>query len=250
MKEIELTQGYTAIVDDEEYERVSPYNWYVKGNKNVATNIRGKQVFMSHLVLNIDGHQRVAYLNGDTLDLRKSNLKIVSRQELAFKKRKSNGTSSQYKGVCWKKETARWSAKITYNGKTRHLGYFDDETDAARAYDESAQELFGELACLNFPDNPLTQLEHSTRPVYSGQRKSKIRTCTSQYKGVSYCQRNGWVGAFFINGQTLRRRTDTEMEAVKFYDEMILKHLGSNARSNFESIWAWKRREKLERKEA
>lgn len=209
------------------------------------TAINGKNVLLSRFLLGIEDNQRVVYLNHDTLDLRKSNLKIASRQELTFHSRKRKGCSSQYKGVYWNKYAAKWRSLIARDGKRYHLGYFDDETDAARAYDAAAQEWLGELAYLNFPENPPTQLAHSTRPAYSGLRKSKTRTYTSSYKGVSYSPKDGWRGQFIINGQRLYRRTDTEMEAVAFYDAMILRHRGSNARANFESIWARKRRERL-----
>jgi len=61
--------------------------------------------------------------------------------------------SSMYKGVSWFKRTKRWMAYIKINQKRYYLGYFDIEEDAAKAYDVSAIERFGEFAKLNFPQN-------------------------------------------------------------------------------------------------
>jgi AP2-like factor, euAP2 lineage len=60
--------------------------------------------------------------------------------------------TSKYLGVCWYKRTKRWKGKIVQDGKQFHLGYFFDEIEAARAYDEAAKKLFGDEAQLNFPD--------------------------------------------------------------------------------------------------
>lgn len=58
---------------------------------------------------------------------------------------------SRYKGVAWTPHMQQWRARITLNKKLIHLGYFFDEADAARAYDEAARTCFGAFACPNFP---------------------------------------------------------------------------------------------------
>jgi hypothetical protein len=65
--------------------------------------------------------------------------------------RSNKGSASRYKGVYWFRGTRKWVASIRRNKKTYHIGYFKNEIDAARAYDERAMELHGEFACLNFP---------------------------------------------------------------------------------------------------
>ena len=59
-------------------------------------------------------------------------------------------TTPKYKGVCWCEDRGKWLAQITKGGTYRYLGRFDDEIDAAEAYDNAARELFGEHAFLNF----------------------------------------------------------------------------------------------------
>ena len=59
--------------------------------------------------------------------------------------------SSQFKGVGWNAKNGKWKSTIHAKGKAHHLGFFSDETDAAKAYDDAAREHFGEHAWLNFP---------------------------------------------------------------------------------------------------
>lgn len=61
--------------------------------------------------------------------------------------------TSKFKGVSWAKASKKWMAGIGVNGKTKNLGYFTDEKDAARAYNEAALKYFGEFARLNSIDD-------------------------------------------------------------------------------------------------
>jgi len=71
------------------------------------------------------------------------------------RKVKSQGTTSRFKGVCWDKRSCRWRVTIVNNYKQVHVGTFDSEEDAGRAYDLKAIELFGvEFSRLNFPLEP------------------------------------------------------------------------------------------------
>jgi hypothetical protein len=103
-----------------------------------------------------DGLQ-VGHINSDPLDCRRANLIVRTIQQRSCSARKMRGVkgvpcSSQFKGVCFEKQTGRWRAAIVLDGKARRLGRFRDEIAAAQAYDEAARELFGEHARPNFPD--------------------------------------------------------------------------------------------------
>jgi len=156
-KEIPLTQGKVAIVDDEDFERLSQYKWcyatvgYAVRFEQVNGKRRG--VFMHRQIMQPPKDLEVDHINGDKLDNRRSNLRIVTRQQNRFNERPRKGTSSKYKGVSWYKQTRRWEAYIKINGKKKRIGYFNDEIEAALAYDRAARELFGEYAKTNFKED-------------------------------------------------------------------------------------------------
>jgi len=90
--------------------------------------------------------------NHNGLDNRKSNLRLCTSAQNQYNKKPKKDCASKYKGVVRRKDCKKWRAKIGFKGKRIHLGYFDDEMDAAMAYDDKAIELFGEFAYLNFPE--------------------------------------------------------------------------------------------------
>jgi hypothetical protein len=161
-KTIELVNGKGyALVDDEDHYRLSQYNWHLnngyayRNRKRKLMGIKSIQVSMHREVLGLqrgDGKQ-CDHINGDRLDNRRRNLRIATRQQNLWNRTaKGQGYSSDYKGVTWIKKEKKWKGTITKNGKQYFLGKFGDETDAARAYDAAARELFGAYASLNFPD--------------------------------------------------------------------------------------------------
>ncbi len=90
--------------------------------------------------------------DGNGLNNQKSNLRIVTNAQNHMNKKGNRNTSSKYKGVCWNKESNKWTSSITLNQKQTHLGYFTCEKKAAKAYDKKAKELFGEYSRLNFKE--------------------------------------------------------------------------------------------------
>jgi hypothetical protein len=106
---------------------------------------------MHRRILNPAPGKVVDHFNGNRKDNRRSNLRECTQAENRRNTRKSRGTS-RFKGVSWHCQMGKWQAKICHNGKSIHLGLFDDEVEAARACDKAAREFFGAFACLNFPD--------------------------------------------------------------------------------------------------
>lgn len=151
MREIETTNGMTILVDNEDYDVVKNYNWFAmkKGDRWYAvTNKNGYvRVYMHKLIVDYD---EVDHANRNGLDNRKINLRNCTRSQNNQNQRKRLGASSKYKGVSWKSDLQKWRAKIYVRYQEIHLGYFENEIEAARAYDEAAREHFGEFARTNF----------------------------------------------------------------------------------------------------
>lgn len=103
---------------------------------------------MHRLILSAGEGDIVDHINGDGLDNRRSNLRIVTTQQNAFNQ-KHHGGSSRHKGVSYRSDTGTWRAYITMDGVRRYLGNFASEDDAALAYNNEAARLFGEYAKLN-----------------------------------------------------------------------------------------------------
>ncbi|KKL21312.1 hypothetical protein LCGC14_2446720 [marine sediment metagenome] len=157
MKKIPLTQGYFALVDDEDYEWLSKHKWRVyrdKTNCYAFTKIRigykeHIQPRMHRLIMNPTVTEQIDHIDGNGLNNRKSNLRICNGQQNQQNRRPTRKASSQYKGVAWHKRSKKWIARITVDKKIIHLGYFNDEESAARVYDKAAKKYFGEFARIN-----------------------------------------------------------------------------------------------------
>jgi len=155
-REIKLTRGLTTIVDDDDYDWLSDMEFYTqvdeRGKTYAATSILGDIVYIHRLITDTeDGDVVVDHQNGDTLDNRRDNLIVSSYQENAMNKSKTkHHRSSKFKGVT-KMKNGRWKAHVGMDDQDIHLGYFDTEEEAARAYDRAATDKFGDRAKLNFP---------------------------------------------------------------------------------------------------
>ena len=156
MKYIELTQDQYAIVDDEDFELISQHKWYATRGRHTfyavrdsRTNKNPKIQRMHRLIMKPNIWEQVDHIDGNGLNNIRSNLRICSKQENHFNSKARHGTSC-FKGVGLHKPTQKWRARIRFNTQEIHLGLFNSETEAAKAYDQKAKELFGEFARLNF----------------------------------------------------------------------------------------------------
>ena len=99
-----------------------------------------------------DPENHIDHKNGNPSDNRFSNLRLATNSENHRNRRKTAGRSSKYKGVHFYKNCGKWGAYIKMGGDLTHLGFFEAERDAAKAYDVAASKHFGEFSRLNFPD--------------------------------------------------------------------------------------------------
>ena len=154
-RKIPLTQGKYAMVDPERYEELAKHKWFTKRCDSRFYAVRwgkDKSVKMHHVIIGTEEGKVIDHINGNGLDNREANVRFATQQQNSWNQRKQRGNcSSKYKGVCRSKKRKEWRARITFKGRVIHLGRFDTEEQAARAYDGKARELFGEFAWLNFP---------------------------------------------------------------------------------------------------
>lgn len=156
-RRIPLIQGLYAVVDDEDYAWLVTYKWSVitvsldlKYAVRHQPRTKSKMIYMHRQILEVAPGQHVDHRNHDGLDNRRSNLRICTHAQNCQNKRPNRECSSSYKGVSWYKSKRLWSSAIKVSGVRKHLGYFKNEVDAAKAYDDAARKYFGEFAFLNF----------------------------------------------------------------------------------------------------
>ena len=164
MKEIKLTQGKIALVDDADYEYLNGFKWYASKCRKtyyaqrcikIAIN-KWKIIKMHRLLLDTPDNLQVDHidhngLNNQRLNIRNCTLQDNVRNVRARGKSKYLGVSFPFTVVKGKRYEYITSS-IRVNRKPIHLGYHKTEEDAARAYDKAASKYFGEFANLNFKE--------------------------------------------------------------------------------------------------
>ena len=156
MKKIALSGGKKyALVDNKDYEWLNQWIWGIDESRQTFYAVRSatlaggkrKDTRMHRLIIEATEGEICDHKNGDGLDNRRCNLRKCTAAENARNRRPAK--HKKYKGVHWKKQNQRWTACIWFANVLHHLGYFDSEIDAARAYNNAAKKHFGEFAFLN-----------------------------------------------------------------------------------------------------
>ena len=159
-REIPLTQGKVAIVDAEDYERLSNHRWYASKNRKRFYAMRdtwvsgkkGPPIKMHREILGlVYGDGRIGdHINRDSLDNRRCNLREVTHSINNYNCNLKRSNKSGYRGVCWAPREKRWRATIKAEGRQTGCGYYMNPVDAALAYDSAAIKYYGQYAVLNF----------------------------------------------------------------------------------------------------
>ena len=158
-RKIQLSKGKYATVDNDDFDWLSRYKWHTLkcvctfyAQKTIYKNGKTKTILMHREIMTAPTGLVVDHINHNGLDNRRRNLRIVTVAQNNWNSRRNISTdSSNYKGVSWSRNKCKWQAGISIDNKQKHLGYFEDEKEAAAAYDKAAEEHRGEFAVLNFP---------------------------------------------------------------------------------------------------
>jgi hypothetical protein len=152
MKEIPLTQGKVALVDDEDYAFLNQWKWCFN-SKNYATRIdlsEGRKTILMHRLINKTPQNMFTdHINGNGLDNRKCNLRSCTCSQNCMNRGMRINNLSGYKGVSWHIGHKKWGVQINNLGKNIHVGYFSNIIDAAKAYNKAANAFYGEFARIN-----------------------------------------------------------------------------------------------------
>lgn len=231
VKEIKLTRGQIALVDDEFFELISKYKWHCAKNGYAVSRVNKKKIYMHRLILNAPDGQKVDHVNRIKTDNRLENLRLVTSQQNMFNRVKNtNVCTSVYKGVYKNNRIPNfWSAYICIDGKRHILGGYKDEILAAKAYDLAARYYFKEFALTNFEGTEALPWDKIV--LLSRQHKNR----TSKYRGVYQEKRSGkWIAMIKINYKTKNLGSFiNEIDAAKKYNEVAKEAFGEKTILNY-----------------
>ena len=149
--------GRVALVDDEDYELVSSYNWCIYYNQTAGPYAfgapkgagRGAKRILMHTL--ITGYKQTDHIDHDGLNNQRHNLRPATHAQNQWNQVSQAGRSG-YRGVYWIERDQKWRANVRAHKKNYYLGQYETKEEAARVRDAAARELHGEFAVLNFPD--------------------------------------------------------------------------------------------------
>lgn len=145
-----ITKGYVVLVDPEDIDLIQSgvHARPSKSGRNVYA-ADGERKYLHRKILQAPRTRFVDHRNGNGLDNRKGNLRAASHSQNQQNRKKSPDRSSRFKGVSYCKHRSMWEARATVNRQRFRAGHFDDEVEAAKAYDSLAKKLHGEFARTN-----------------------------------------------------------------------------------------------------
>lgn len=144
MKKLKLTKNKYAIIDDEDFDFLNKWKWYLGADGYARRSYKesGKQcaVTMHRALLNPPKDKLVDHKNSNRCDNRRANLRICTRSQNAMNRKETKKNMSGYKGIYPMKNSTKnpWAAKIQVNGESIYLGMFPTKIEASKAYSDAA----------------------------------------------------------------------------------------------------------------
>lgn len=142
---IHLANGTIVLIDTDDVELVSKYQWSIMGGY-ARTVIDGRTTSMHRLIMKAPDGLVVDHINHNELDNRKNNLRVCTQSNNAMNRKKAINNTSGYIGVVFKKDCNKWEAFIRVDGKRKYLGLFATPELAYEARKEAEEKYFGEFA--------------------------------------------------------------------------------------------------------
>lgn len=145
MRSISLASSDKAlVVDDADFDLVSQYRWGWSGHDVRTTTI--PRIKVHRLILDPRDSEIVDHKNGDTLDNRRSNLRIATRTQNMWNRKTNENNKVGLKGVTWRQDCHKYQAQIKVNKKNVFLGRFTTAIEAHKAYVEASRKYFGQFS--------------------------------------------------------------------------------------------------------
>lgn len=157
-------------IDDEDLERVMQHSWLLDSNGYISTTVKCKTIRLHRFLMNAPKGTYVDHVDRNKMNNHKSNLRFCSQQQNSFNQHRGDKYSSKYKGVSWNKCCKMWQAKLAINKEQIYLGVYDNENDAAMAYNTAALKYFGGYGILNDIPNAEQHADYENRRNHKQKR--------------------------------------------------------------------------------
>lgn len=164
---IALTKGRFAIIDTSDWDDVVKWNWYLSSMgyaiRDVCLDGNRSIMRMHRCILRAGSKDVCDHINGDSLDNRKSNLRLCTPLQNQMNRRMDKRNKTGFKGVEWRNRYNTFIAKIIINGERKHLGSFKTAEEASEAYKQASLKNHGEFSVFHRSGDNAPKSQSSTR---------------------------------------------------------------------------------------